>query len=634
MKIINLQLENFRGIKKIKIDFATKDTNIYGTNGSGKTTIANAISWLIVDSPITGEKDFSPKTVGVHNLHHKAEMKVLTDNGEVTFTKDFYELWQKKRGSTAPEFSGHTTDYYVDGVPVKKKDYEREIEFACGASIENIKMLLILGYFSEVMKPEARRKVLFDVCGDVPDDKILEREDFEYLRSALIIPGTTDKKYSVEDLKKIKFKAIQGLKKDLTAIPERIDELTKQIVENISDEDTTKKSMRDLSDKHAELKAQLKDENKETLIKKIRDEISTKKFEYQKINAQRNEKTEALIAELRKTLRDSDYEIDAVLRKRTDIKNQCEYMRAEREKLVKEFEEVKSSKFSQSATCPTCGQPMPESRMQVAHQAWEEERLKTIKSIQTRGQSCSKEKIEALEEEQNALSEKLEELNKQSNELSEKIRAAGKTIERMTPFEETEEYIKLSNQIKEAECVENPISNETQNEITEVDKKITELEEQLAQIKINNSAKTRIAELEAEQKDKGFALEAAEHIINLCEQFTRTKVSMVTDNINEHFSSISFQLFREQINGGLKECCEALIPSKDGTLVEYRSANTAAKVNAGLEIVSVLNRHFGTNIPVIIDSAESICNPRDMSEQVIKLIVSETDEKIRIKMKE
>ena len=43
MKILSLHLENFRGIKELDIEFAGHNTDIYGANGTGKTTIANAI---------------------------------------------------------------------------------------------------------------------------------------------------------------------------------------------------------------------------------------------------------------------------------------------------------------------------------------------------------------------------------------------------------------------------------------------------------------------------------------------------------------------------------------------------------------------------------------------------------------
>ena len=68
--------------------------------------------------------------------------------------------------------------------------------------------------------------------------------------------------------------------------------------------------------------------------------------------------------------------------------------------------------------------------------------------------------------------------------------------------------------------------------------------------------------------------------------------------------------------------------------VEYKSSNTAAQVNAGLEIIDVLNKHFRTNLPVIVDRAESVCKIAKVSEQTIRLIVSAPDDTLRVKIKE
>ena len=150
MKILHLRLENFRGIRELDVDFNGKNADVFGANGTGKTTIANAVTWLFCDAPATEEKDFSPKTAGAHDLHHKAEMTVAKDDGErFTFAKDYYEKWTKKRGSASREFSGHVTDWYVNGVQQKKKTYEETIQQATGATIEQMKMLLIHGYFPQ-----------------------------------------------------------------------------------------------------------------------------------------------------------------------------------------------------------------------------------------------------------------------------------------------------------------------------------------------------------------------------------------------------------------------------------------------------------------------------------------------------
>lgn len=68
MKIKSLRLENFRAIASAYHVFDGKNAAIYGANGTGKTTVANAVCWLLCGAPATGEKDFSPQTSDTHNL--------------------------------------------------------------------------------------------------------------------------------------------------------------------------------------------------------------------------------------------------------------------------------------------------------------------------------------------------------------------------------------------------------------------------------------------------------------------------------------------------------------------------------------------------------------------------------------
>ena len=97
---------------------------------------------------------------------------------------------------------------------------------------------------------------------------------------------------------------------------------------------------------------------------------------------------------------------------------------------------------------------------------------------------------------------------------------------------------------------------------------------------------------------------------------------------------MSWQLFKEQVNGGLEQVCNPMTQNAAGEWVEYKSSNTAAQVNAGLEIIDVLNKHFHTNLPVIVDRAESVCKMAKVSEQTIRLIVSAPDDTLRVKIKE
>lgn len=70
MKILKMKLENFQGVKELEIDPQGESSAIYGDNGTGKSTVYNAFTWLMYGKPSTTEKNYTPKTTGSHNLHH------------------------------------------------------------------------------------------------------------------------------------------------------------------------------------------------------------------------------------------------------------------------------------------------------------------------------------------------------------------------------------------------------------------------------------------------------------------------------------------------------------------------------------------------------------------------------------
>jgi hypothetical protein len=121
--------------------------------------------------------------------------------------------------------------------------------------------------------------------------------------------------------------------------------------------------------------------------------------------------------------------------------------------------------------------------------------------------------------------------------------------------------------------------------------------------------------------------------IYLCELFIRAKVALITDSINRRFRAVRFRLFLEQINGGLKEDCEVMVPSVGGSLVPYFSANNAARINASLEIIDALGSDWGERMPVMVDNAESVTRLNPIGAQVIRLVVSADDPALRLELK-
>ena len=106
---------------------------------------------------------------------------------------------------------------------------------------------------------------------------------------------------------------------------------------------------------------------------------------------------------------------------------------------------------------------------------------------------------------------------------------------------------------------------------------------------------------------------------------------MLTDRINGKFKSVRFRLFQEQQNGGIKDDFEVLVPDREtGALVPYTVANNAGRINAGLEIIEALSRSWELAMPVFIDNAEGITHLPDLDMQIIRLVVSEPDKKLRL----
>ena len=152
----------------------------------------------------------------------------------------------------------------------------------------------------------------------------------------------------------------------------------------------------------------------------------------------------------------------------------------------------------------------------------------------------------------------------------------------------------------------------------------------IAQFAAAEKQVARKTELEAHGKELSKQFDDTEKALYLADLFTKTKVGMLTEKINEKFKSVSFQLFVEQINGGLKEGCEVLVPGEGGRMIPYAYANNAARINAGLEIIGVLSDYWKLKLPVVLDNAESNTHPLKIDTQVIKLYVSEADKELRL----
>ncbi|MZL49965.1 AAA family ATPase, partial [Clostridium beijerinckii] len=173
VKIKKLILKNFKGIKKLEIDFK-KVTNILGENATGKTTIFDSFCWLLFGKDCKDRKDFEIKTLAptgeaLHGLEHSVEAILEINGEEVTLQRIYAEKWTKKKGLADKVFSGHETTYYINQVPTKQKEYNEKVAEILPDS--TFKLISNPLYFNN-LEWKKQREILLQIIGDIDQENV------------------------------------------------------------------------------------------------------------------------------------------------------------------------------------------------------------------------------------------------------------------------------------------------------------------------------------------------------------------------------------------------------------------------------------------------------------------------------
>lgn len=638
MKIISLNLENFQGVEKFHLETNNGgDVSVYGDNGAGKSTLYNAFTWLMYGKASTDEKNYTPKTVGTHHLNHIVEMTVELDDGsQLTLKKDFHEVYKTKRGSADPVFAGHTSDYFIDGVPASETDFTARLRDMYRTE-ELARMLTSYSYFLEDMKIKDRREKLLELCGDVDFDSVVKSdENLKEFPKILKKPGDTDSLYSVEEFQAIAAKEKKLIDKKLKDIPGRIDEVLK------ARPNTEGLDRKALENKLAELKntraeAELS-ANKDTAEAELRTALAKAKAAYSTAEAEylekENAKTQGIRDDIHKLKREADAtqaKIDQLSQGLRKIMQNVERMEAERQELLERWTEESSKQWNGSGICPTCGQLFPPQYLERVQAEFNTQKSKKLEAIQEQGKKVSKEVIAAEQKAAEGIDAMISEHMAQLNKTEEKIKALEVQIHPAPLFSSTEEAAKLKADISALEDrLAKGVKPAVDTSITDkLDYMIADIGGQLSMLDMAEKQDERKDELEAEEQQQSAQFEALTHGLYLCDLYSKAKAALLSDKINSHFETLKFRLFIEQQNGGIADDCEALIPVGD-KLVPFKSANNAARINAGLEMIDALSEYYGVWMPVYIDNAESNTRIRSTKAQQIRLYVSEGDKALRV----
>ena len=641
MKLTKLELLNFKGIKSFTIDL-NGDVVIRGDNATGKTTVFDSVCWLLFGKDSLDRADFEIKTLEAGEPIHKVNHEVtgtftLDEGGTVELKRIYREKYSSPRGGEVA-LTGHTTDYFVDGVPKKEKEYKEMVSSLVDESI--FKLITNPLYFNETYSWQNRRKLLLEMCGDISDeDVIASHSNLKALTD--ILSG-----HSVDDHRKVVASKKATINKELDMLPVRIDEalrgkpevtanpevlrlnidILNADIEKFENDKALLQNGHSLVDKRAELK---------NVQRKIMARETELQMEHKKKVALKSNEYGAVIAEINRLttkLEDTKRRID-------DSAATIKLIQGLIRELTIQRSQINAETFVADIDdhCPTCGQKLPAEQIQDAYAKAEANyNLKKSKQLEEieRSIALKEQDIEGIKKRDANLEpiETLEALIKAKELLRGTI---AEELEKLTVpvLDDDSEYASLKAEEFMLQMAIDEDNSDHSEEIAELEIKISanktermKLEQEFNKFDEIKRIELRVSELEAKQAELSEEKMKLDEASYLMDEFVKAKVNMLEESINARFKLARFKMFNVMLNGNVEECCETTYKG-----VPYRSMNNAARINVGLDIINALTSYFKVNAPVFIDNAEAVTDFIPVNSQTIKLIVDESELKLVVK---
>jgi DNA repair exonuclease SbcCD ATPase subunit len=624
MKLLKLKLQNFKGIRNSEFDFGGINATIYGDNATGKTTVFDSLCWLLFGKDSLDRADFEIKTLEngepIHKVNHEVEAEFLHDDGNsFTLKRVYREKYSSPRGGDT-KLTGHTTDYFINEVPVKEKEYKQYINDVIAEDV--FKLITNPLYFNEQYSWQNRRKLLLEISGDIKDEEVINSRA-ELTRLAELLNGRT-----VDEQRKIVAAKKTAINKELDMIPVRIDEAMRNKADIFAsqtklttDIETLNKSINELESQKATIINGFSSTEKRSKIDEIGRQLKARQSEVLSIyNSEKQRKRgeyEALLTQLKIIESEHDRYTDRAYDLAKDIERESKRI----ETLQAEFDTFNAQAFNKEA-CPTCGQPLPEDKQAELEAAFNSEKAAKLEEWQALIESAKKLKAN-YEEQREVLLVKADGLTKEIEAKTKAYESKFKEYESyLEPnIEDDPDYKELKAELFLLELDEGEEADDKEvarldDEIKEVKEKRAALETELNKYALNADIQKRVIELASQQQKLASEKNLLDETSFLIDEFVKAKVDMLEDNINSHFEYARFKMFNVLVNGNIEECCETTYKG-----VPYRSMNNAARMNVGLDIINALTKFYNVTAPVFIDNAEAVTDFIKCNSQTIKLFV-------------
>lgn len=648
----SLTLLNFKGIRAMHVDFGEGLTIISGRNATGKTSIADAIMWVLFDKGYDGNK-LEPKTYNkegqiVKEIPHEVTLVLQCNDEKYSLKRGLYDAWKGNE-------CRNTYKYFINDEVCTAGDFKSVVDTICPEDV--FRLCSSTKDFVYRTWQEQRNK-LQALVGDITTEDITEgNSKYDFVVEAL-------KKQDIDKLvHHIKYKR-KEVQEQLDAVPIRLEELNKSLPEAqdweaLTDEKTQlNEKLVDLANKIQDIRtggadkarldgirkkiefAEKRKRNMETGASNLATENATKHQSDLITSDVALKKAQSTVDELKQKMNGySETEIHA-----KQQKEDCEKKADEINDKIDEATKRSWAWNAEDGICPHCGQTLPAADVErIKHES--EKRFNDRKADDLKALDEDFTKLQHTYTELKNLLEKTDEERKiTTNQLVEAHKVLKEAeyhkleVDAEVPdtyeqiLAKKEEYQQVVKELTDLEAELNKPSEtsmvETVNMLAELENerkpigiRYNEVLELLATKETFDRISTRIEEINKDKLNYQTQLDELDEKLDIANDYNQKSCQLLEDRVNGHFAYVKWSLFRATLDGEKKPFCECYHVG-----VPYSRLNTAAKVNAGIDIAYTFARYNEISVPMLLDECESVNHPICRGGQQIRFVVTTDDE--------
>lgn len=642
IKFKKIRIRNFRGLVSFEANLEGRSVRISGANGLGKSSVADAITWVLFGKDSRRRTAFPIDPVDdegriIHNLDVSVELEMLIDGQPTTLRRRRSEKWVQKRGMTTEQLDGHQTTCYIDGRPLPSSDFSSHVDTI--VKEELFRALTTPDYFPSLPMDQQYR-LLVKIVGTRTLAEIAAKDE-----EALKVVDELGQR-SIDQYRQGLSYDLQRTRKELELIPVRLSEVQgfiEQVKAKGADGKTAQRHAKGIEEKLRQVTQEIdsmagvvRAENaryndQRAYIQQLRQQRAAIEDRIEKQNREARTLHQSLVCKAKEELEATEERHTAAKtmlglheRRLKDLEQQLEDFR----RRWKEVERLSFSWNAEEAVCPTCGQPLPQDQADQkrveAEMRFNERKMRQQDALDEEGKklAASKQRLQNLSA---AAREEMATAERLMPEARERLSKAEAEPIEQADYHDAADWQRLSGEIdqrmKELEqttqAQEPPQLAALRTEEQAYRKELRLLEQTIDRSKQIDEYVRRERELQKQRTTLSGDIARMQTRLEAAERLQLMEANDLQQRVNDLFPSVRFRLSRELLNGREVGHCEL---SVDG--VPYSGLSTSERINAGLELINALARHYNIVAPIVIDNAEAVNKVAPTLGQQILLEVS------------